>query len=208
MDPIVNAYPKHTPTSFPSNPYDREWNVATRRMAGITCPSGWDQVERFEDAPTSLQAVIEYANRVGRLCIAMEDSDGTLYDCADTNHHLRAWHDSVHYRHQLQFNVAGEAAAVYVQCAQLLRVYGDSGRTRDWMRLLLADIVGLVLYHQRTKRWPKNKRGGTLNEAKLWGPVAAEIAEAYNALEDKRNHEEAALLLARKTWGDPYVSVA
>lgn len=198
--PLLVSYPRHTPTTWSnSSPLDPALNVAIRHIATKCLPSGWDQVERFEDAPTTLQAVTEYATRNGRLCIATEDSEGTIYDCADTNHHLRAWHDSVHYRHQLRFDVAGEAAATYIQCAQLYRVYGDNDRSRHWCSLLLADILGLVIHYQRTRRWPKNKRAGTINEAKNWKFIAAEIADTIAA--DPANHEQLALELAARTWG-------
>jgi len=197
MSQFIVTYPTRTPTSFPSNPLDPALNVAVRHMAMRCCPAGWDTVEKFEDAPTTLQAVTEYATRNGRLCIASEDSDGTIYDCADTNHHLRAWHDSVHFRHQIGFHVAGEAAATYVQVAQLYRVYGVNAESRRWAELLLADILGLVIHYQRSRRWPKHKRNGTINEAKNWTFVAKEISEQCLG----GGHEYAALELAAKTWG-------
>jgi hypothetical protein len=194
----INALPKHTPTMNPANPVDIGYNVAVRHMAQRLLPAGWDEVAKFEDAPTTLQGITEYATRNGRLCIATEESDGTIFDCADTNVHLRAWHDSVHFRHQTAFNVAGEAATVYVQVAQLYRVFGFNEKTVRWASLLLADILGLVLHVKQTGKYPKNKRAGTVNAAPKWKRVAIQIAETCNALAC----EPAALELSKAEWGN------
>lgn len=194
----INSYPKHTPTINPANPVDIGWNVATRHIAMKTNPSGWDEVATFEAAPTTLLDMTAYANKHGRLCVATEDSDGTIYDCADTNVHLRAWHDSVHFRYQLAFNVAGEAAAVYVQAAQVYRVYGVSEQSKRWVALLLSDILGLVLHHKQTGKYPKNKRAGTVNGAKRWVHVAEQLTACVGAA-----HEGLALDMAKADWGDP-----
>lgn len=194
---IVVCLPRHTPTTFPQNPLDRDLNIAVRHIASVVCPAGWNEVEKFEDAPTTLQAVTEYAKREGRLCIATEDSSGTIYDCEDTNVHLRAWHDSLHFRHQLGFHTAGEAAATYVMVAQLCHLYGTGDRSIKWASLILADILGLVLHYQRTRKFPKNKRAGTINEQKKWVLIAKEIAEHCTG----KDHEAKALSLSARTWG-------
>lgn len=189
--------PRHMATLSSSSPLDVELNAAVRTIANKVCPVGWHEVEKFEDAPTTLQAVVDYAKQNGRLCIATEDSEGTIYDCPDTNVHLRAWHDSCHYRYHLAFNTAGEAAATYVMVAQLYRLYGAGERERYWASLLLADILGLVLHFQRTRKFPKNKRAGTLNERKRWVLIANEIADNCTG----PDHEALALALSAKTWG-------
>lgn len=183
----------------PAKPHDVGLNVAIRTLAQRTLPCGWDQVPTFEEAPTTLDALLAYAAKHGRLCIAEEDSDGTIYDCADTNHHLRAWHDGVHYRHHFAFNGAGEAAAVYVQVAQLGRVYGYNEKTVEWAALLLADILGLVHYHLRTGEWPSKKAIGTINEAPKWEGEAHRILSQCTG----PDHEQKAIEMAAK-WGCPY----
>jgi hypothetical protein len=181
-----------------ANPVDIHLNVAVMAMANKVCPEGFIVIEKFEDAPATLDGLVAFANREGRLGIAAEDSDGTIYDDAEVNIHLRAWHDSCHYRYLLAFNVAGEAAATYLMIAQLYRVYGVSPRTLRWAELILADILGLVLHFQRSRKYPKNKRAGTLNEAKRWSVIAKEIAEKCTGPE----HEALALQLSRATWGN------
>lgn len=184
-------------------PLDLGLNCAVRTLATITCPNGWDLVPTFAEAPTTLQAVIAYAKQHGRLCIAMEDSSGTIYEDEETNWHLRAWHDSIHFRHKIAFNAAGEAAATYVQVAQLYHKYRATHPRETlvrWGSLILADILGLVHYHQRTGLWPKNKRAGTIKNAPLWETQANLIFDECRGPE----HERAALILATNKWGYPY----
>lgn len=186
----------HAPLN-PANPVDTGWNIAVRHLAGVTCPRGWDEFATFAEAPTTLKALTDYANEHGRLGIATEDSDGTIFDCADTNVHLRAWHDSVHFRYQLAFTVAGEAAAVYVQAAQVYRVFGYNEKTVRWVQLLLADILGLVIHHKKTGKYPKNKRAGCVNEAPKWKDLAHRLGVGTAGLE----HEALALAMAKADWG-------
>lgn len=189
-------------TVYGNEPVDYGFNCAVRTLAKVCCPSGWDQVKTFAEAPTSLQDMLAYAKEHGRLCIAEEDSSGTIYADEGINWCLRAWHDSVHYRHLLAFTAAGEAAAVYVQVAQLGRKYYTQPREQlvRWGSLLLADILGLVHYHQRTGLWPKNKRQGTLNEAPKWEREAAAILDECAGL----THETKALAKSAAKWGYPY----
>lgn len=199
MNPLVKIPGDGCALISAADPVDVGLNVAIRHIANKCCPMGWHQVKTFEEAPTSLQAILDYAEKHGRLCIAEEDSDGTIYDDADTNHHLRAWHDSVHYRHRFQFNAAGEAAAVYVQVAQLGHLYGCGERSVRWAELLLADILGLVHFHLRTGLWPKHKRKGTLKEAPKWTDEARAILVNCRG----KDHEQLAIQRAAK-WGNPY----
>jgi len=198
MDRVFADFTKveHAPIKVP-NPVDQAYNVAVRHIAGICNPNGWDEFSTFAEAPTTLAELTAYANEHGRLGIATEDSDGTIFDCADTNVHLRAWHDSVHLRHQLGFTVAGEAAAVYVQVAQVYHLYGFNEQTVRWAQLLLADILGLVINFKKTGRYPMNKRNGCVNEAKRWKYVAEQIWRYAQG----KYHESGALAYAKSEWG-------
>lgn len=198
----INSYPKHTPTFNKASPLDPAWNVAVRHMANRTCPSGWDEVPTFAEAPTTLYDLTLYAQTNGRLCVATEDSDGTIFDCADTNVHLRAWHDSIHFRHQIAFTVAGEAAATYAQVGQLYTVYGYNDKTVRWASLLLSDILGLVIHRKQAGKYPKNKRAGTINGAKRWLHIAHQIGVLTGDTADGRSREQIALSMAKADWGN------
>lgn len=197
---LMNMQPTRIIVTHPANPVDRGWNIAVRHLATVTCPRGWKEYPTFAEAPTTLEELIAHADKYGQLGIATEDSEGTLFDCADTNVHLRAWHDSVHLRHKLSFTVAGEAAAVYVQAAQVYRLYGVNDQAVRWVQLLLADILGLVIYHKQTGKYPKNKRAGTVNAAPKWKQLAQRLGQCTGD-----DHEQAALAMAKLDWGNPHV---
>lgn len=189
---------------FQRNPVDASLNVAVKMLANRANPRGWDQVRRFSDAPTTLAGVQTYhRNSGGKVLIAEEDSDGTIYDCADTNHHLRAWHDAIHIKYGFQFNAAGEAAAAYVHVAQVAMAYGVNDKTRRWAALLLADLLGLVHYHCRTGLWPMDKREFALQGAEAWQDEADAIMDLLY-VQQRDDYEEVATALASDTWGSPY----
>lgn len=189
-------------TVYGNEPLDLGLNCAVRTLANKACPNGWDQVPTFAEAPTTLAGIIAYGKEHGKLCIAEEDSSGTIYADEETNWHLRAWHDSIHFRHLIAFNAAGEAAATYCQVAQLYRQYRTHSREKlvRWGSLILADILGLVHYHQRTGLWPKHKRAGTIKNAPGWLTQAELIYDTCQG----PDHEKLAINLARDKWGYPY----
>jgi len=191
---------------FQRNPVDASLNVAVKLLANKANPHGWDQVKRFVDAPTTLYDQQAYLMAHGKVCIAEEDSDGTIYDCADTNHHLRAWHDAIHMAHDFAFNAAGEAAAAYVHIAQLAARYGINATTRRWSALLLADLLGLVHYHCRTGLWPMDKREFALQGAEGWQDEANALLDDFCI----RMPEESvgiAISRSRAKWGNPWETV-
>ena len=198
MDRVLTMIPADRPIYVnTANPVDIHLNVAVQTMARKCLPKGYHVVERFEDAPTTLDGITAYAQDFGVLCVASEDSAGTIYDDIGVNVDLRAWHDSIHYRYQFAFNVAGEAAVTYIQVAQMYRVYGYNEKTIKWAQLLLADILGLVIHNKMTGKYPKNKRSGTLNAAPRWRAVAVLIGLACTG----SDHELKAALLAEAEWG-------
>lgn len=183
------------------NPVSWSLNAAILNLCAITCPRGYDTVEKFEDAPTTLRGIVEYAEKHGRLCIATEDSEGTIYDDAGVNVALRAWHDSIHFRHGFQFNAAGEAAAAYVHVAHLVQRYGNNAETQYNAALLLTDLLGLVHYHQRTELWPTDKRAFVMERVDEWALEAAAICNLVAGAEEP---EKVAIQRAKSKWGDPY----
>lgn len=185
-----------------ADPVDPALNAAILHLASVTCPKGWHVVEKFTDAPTTLISIKDYAYKHGVFCVASEDSEGTIYDDVEVNIALRAWHDSVHYRHSFAFNTAGEAAACFVQIAQMVHLYGDTERTRQWAEFLLTDLLGLVIYHRQTGMWPKDKRGGVLKNAPKWRELASRLC--FEFAKAGKDHETVAVRIAQSEWGYPY----
>lgn len=188
---------------FHFNPVDVSLNVAIRHLAGVMNPAGWHQKPTFEEVPTTYEGIVAYYEEHGRIVIAEEDSDGTIYDCADTNHHLRAWHDALHIRYKLAFDAAGEAAASYVHIAQITQLYGCGDRTRAWAALLLGDLLALVHYHNRTGLWPSDKRATCLKWAEEWRDEANALVDELSKVHES-NRVTIALARAERKWGHPY----
>lgn len=192
---------------FHREPLDIGFNIATRSIANRLNRTGWDEVEKFEDAPTTFAEVVAYYEEHGRLCIAQEASAHSIFDCEDTNVHYRAWHDAVHVVNGFQFNVAGEAATCCIQIAMLYRLYGDNPVTRRWCRILLADTLGLVLYFQRTGTWPadEEKRPSVVETMNEWdGMVDALLDRIGLAGNAEADQHAAAISYVREHWGNPY----
>lgn len=186
------------------NPVDPALNAAIQVMANITNPSGWDVIPTFEEAPTSLAALLDYADAHGRLGVAAQDAHGQIYDDAGIVEALRAWHDSIHYRWHFTFTVSGEAAATYAHIGQLHTKYGDTPNTRRWAELIMGDILGLVLYFHVTEEWPDRKRAFTLYQAKKWSSEASRLMDYLSSDHGYCDSEVAAIYRARSKWGNPY----
>lgn len=192
---------------FHREPLDIGFNIATRSIANRLNRTGWDEVEKFEDAPTTYEEVQAYYKQHGRLCIAQEASKFSIFDCEDTNVHYRAWHDAVHVTKGFKFNVAGEAATCSVQIAMLYRLYGDNPATRRWCRILLADTLGLVLYFQRNGTWPLDEAKRRIVEETMheWDGMTDALLDCIGlAGPEEREQHRAAIMYVQHHWGNPY----
>jgi hypothetical protein len=186
---------------FEHAPYDIHLNVAINRLCNLSHPRGYDTTPNLDVAPTTLEQVKAYANANQRFLIWDGDCDGTLYGCPTVNANLRAWHDKAHYDYNLDFTVAGEAAAVYIQIAQLLQVYGSRDQIDDWATIIITDILSLVLYHRASgNQWPVNKRDGTIENLDRWRPMAVNLVDDLHGDPSDKN----ALRLATEVWGNPH----
>lgn len=199
----MSAAIKFAPAPIERTPLNLGLNVAIRQLSNRSHPYGYHDTPDLSVAPTTLQGIKDYANKHDRFMIWSGDCDGTIYGCPETNMDLRAWHDKVHYDYNLEFNTAGEAAAVYIQIAQLMVVYGKNrSELEEWASILLTDILGLVVYHKRTAgKWPENKYQGTVENLPLWRPLGASIVETLRRAGPAP--VLAALMLATKEWGNP-----
>lgn len=191
---------------FQRNPVDPVLNVAIKMLARKYNPCGWDQVKTFAEAPSSLEYVQDYERQHGKLCIAEEASDDTIFDCRDTNWHFRAWHDRVHADHNFEMTAAGEANTAYVQCAHMFEFYGDTAQTRYWFALLLTEVVGMAHFFQRHGSFPMDQRQFVIATYSSWETEANALMDDLTA----GRHEgylRATVTAARRAasrWGVPY----
>lgn len=135
-------------------------NVAVQMFAARVWPQGFDLSET--DAPDSLKRLkAEYAAR-GRITIYAGGSDGTIFDCADTNRMFRAWHDWAHLTLNANFSMEGETAACELQAAQIFARYGDGDTGRGMVAVLRAEIIGQARFWQRNRRFVSRQRAFTM----------------------------------------------
>lgn len=144
-------------------------NCAVHLFCAQVWPQGFDLSET--EAPDSLKRLkAEFASR-GRITIYSGGSDGTIFDCPDTNRMFRAWHDWAHLHLDANFSLEGETRACELQCAQILARYGDGDTGQDMARVLRAEIIGQAQFWQRNRRYVTRQRAFTL--AYLDNPAAA-----------------------------------
>jgi hypothetical protein len=179
-------------------PLDLGLNIAVMSMAQRTNPYGWDIVDNFVSAPSSLSDLNRAVNSTGKLVVWGGGSDTSIYACPEHNAAFRAWHDSVHWRHQLPMNFAGEAATVYVQIKHLLTQYGLETETEDWAALLLCEVIGQNLTYIQTGEYPADQRAYTEANVDNWKRLARQVC---SELEADDVNELQAIRLAQETWG-------
>lgn len=144
-------------------------NVAVQLFCARVWPQGFDLSET--SAPDSLKRLkAEYASR-GRITIYSGGSEGTIFDCADTNRMFRAWHDHAHLTLDANFSFEGETAACEYQIAQIFARYGDGDTGQEMARVLRAEVIGQALFWQRNRRYVSRQRAFTL--AYLDNPATA-----------------------------------
>jgi len=136
-------------------PLDAGLNAAVLHMAGRLFPTGFDV---SEDAPDTFEKLVDHVRRRRRLTVWSGGSADTIFGNPEVNYAFRAWHDWCHLNGRHDFTLAGEMAAVEMQCEHLLTVYGQSSKTREWCRILRAEVIGQALYLERHGDFPERQR--------------------------------------------------
>jgi hypothetical protein len=81
----------------------------------------------------------------------------TIFGDPQVNIMFRAWHDYIHITKQLDFSPINEAAVAFIQASEL---------PWDWWyekQLIIAEVVGQVVNHERTGQFNHDQRAFTLN---------------------------------------------
>lgn len=154
-------------------PLDRTLNAAVLHIAALKFPRGFDV---SPSAPDTFEKLCALLDSGARMHVFDGGSDATIFGDASVNHAFRAWHDWHHYRHALPFTPEGEARACLYQVADLVAEYGDNATTRQWARILDAEINGQLAYCAARGAFPDNQDAFT--RAYLDNPQLA-IATAF-----------------------------
>lgn len=136
-------------------PFDRGFNAAVVRIAGRLFPDGF---EVSDQAPQTYDELVALLDAGGRMVVWSGGSARTIFADPVVNYAFRAWHDWCHWRGRHPFTPAGEQACFRRQCRHLRALYGRGPRTRRWIRLLAADLLGQQRYYERHGRFPEDQR--------------------------------------------------
>jgi hypothetical protein len=117
------------------------FNVAVLRMAELVTP-GYGVTMDESEAPDTLEKLNAYIAQHKRMLVWGGASDHTIFGSAEVNWAFRSWHDWTHWRYQTPFTPQGEIETAERQCEDLLKVYGDCSQTREFIKLIRAEIVG------------------------------------------------------------------
>lgn len=125
---------------------DIELNNAINHIVWRLFPDGFDVSAH---APSTLEALCNHLCSGARMCVWNGASDYTIFGDARTNYAFRAWHDWHHYVGGFEFNREGETRTCRTQCQQLVDMFGDSERVRQWCKIVEAEIIGQLEYNER-----------------------------------------------------------
>jgi hypothetical protein len=158
---------------MPLRPFDRGFNAAVLHIASRLFPGGFDV---SDDAPQTFDALTTQLRGGGRMVVWSGGSERTIFGDPAVNYAFRAWHDWCHWRGRHPFTPAGERACLRAQRRHLLALYGDGPRTRRWIALLTAEVLGQQRHFDRHGRFPDDQRAFVA--AYLHDPEAALRAPA------------------------------
>jgi hypothetical protein len=153
-------------------PLDIGLNVAVLHVANTLCPGGY-QVS--EDAPDTYVKLRAHLDRTKQMLVWSGGSENTIYAEPEVNWAFRAWHDWCHYYGAHPFTPEGERAVFEMQCSHLLLFYGDCLQTRQWIKILRAEVIGQQEYFYKHGRYPDDQRAFV--EAYLNGSHFMQAAE-------------------------------
>lgn len=97
----------------------------------------------LEGSPVTYEAVRTQAERYGIYWVFGGGSDDTIFSCKEVQLAYRAWHDSIHLRHELDFSKESELAVAKLQEIYALR----AGMPERDAMLLRLDLEAHIEYH-------------------------------------------------------------
>lgn len=133
---------------------DTHFNAAVVGIVNRLFPCGYDV---GSPAPSTLKELNDHIKKTGRILVYSGASENTIYGDKEINYAARAWHDYHHYKLQAPFNKAGEALVCEAQKQDLLKIFGDSPRTRLWMTYLDIEVNDMVEYYEKHGVFPEDQ---------------------------------------------------
>ena len=124
------------------NAIDLRLNAAILTIASRLFPAGYD----LDDAAPSGLADLQERMNAYRKRVWSGASATTIYGDPEVNYAFRAWHDYHYWRSGLDFTPHHEAIVAELQCADIIKVYGDSEMTRHWCEIIRAEVIGQMAH--------------------------------------------------------------
>lgn len=145
-------------------------------------------VDKQDDAPQTLHALREYVEERGRLVVALEHGETSIYGSAQMNAWFRAFHDLGHLVYNREMTYEEEVALALTQWQDLAPIFRDMGATdnlvQDLMRLYLFDTVGQSRYCLLTGRFPHDQAAfaDTLHHVLDWEMDVGDVLTGVDML--------------------------
>jgi hypothetical protein len=119
--------------------HDPEFAAAVWKITDTLFPKGFDVLPAGV-APSTWEAVKDYAERTGRFAVSDSSDPENVFDSEATYHAFRAWHDWTHVYTGGKFTLLGEAVVLRTQEATLACMYGQE-KARRWLADMHAEII-------------------------------------------------------------------
>lgn len=129
---------------------DLAFNAAVTTMARKAWRNGYDVSAdpSIALAPDPV-AQWEQITLTKRVTVYTGGSERTIFGAPEVNYDFRAWHEWTHYILRAPFDLNGELAVAHRQCEDIALVFGHYSRTVQWQRLIIAEVYGQALWHER-----------------------------------------------------------
>lgn len=125
------------------------------KLAHIHWPEGFIACAQ---APNSLEELNQLLSSDKPMTVWSGASETTIFGSPEINYAFRAWHDAIHWKHQLPFTFEGEAAVAVKQVEELVGHYPEHPQLNQFCALVLAEVVGQAIYANIHNEFPPNQR--------------------------------------------------
>ena len=145
-------------------------------------------VAKQSDAPQALHALREYVEEHGRLVVALEHGESSIYGSAHANAWFRAFHDLGHLVYNREMTYEEEVSLALTQWQDLAPIFREMGATevllQDLCRLYLFDTVGQSRYCLLTGRFPHDQTAfaDALHHVLDWETHAGDVLTGVDML--------------------------
>lgn len=118
------------------------------------------QYRVMDKVPENFETLKAFVSEHGYIPVWSGSSDNTIFSSSEVNYAFRAWHDSVHLKLNVGFDLSGEIATAVEQC----RTAVQGGLTADLGRVIMIEVVEQALHFFSTGKFVENQKLFFLNK--------------------------------------------